>query len=96
MVARDDDKSSLCSLPQLRFAIMENCRRAFRTMYHPFYSRAVERNSLKVPAKIAHSLRIKNRYFPERTIIYFVSSIEWKIKNYSTNFLNFPSLYLRT
>lgn len=58
VVAHDDDKSSLCSLPQLRFAIMENCRRAFRTIIHFIH---VQLNATRsVPPEIAYSLRIKN------------------------------------
>lgn len=65
-MARDDDKSSLCSLRQLRSAIMENCRHAFHITHHPFHSRAVGL------AEIVYPLTIKNGYFLERFLFRFL------------------------
>lgn len=85
-VAHDDDKSSLCSLRQLRFAIMENCR-------HTSLALCIIRFIIaRSWTQIVYSLR-RTDTFSSIPLLTFLGSVE-KLKTNTVNFLNSLLIYL--
>ena len=79
-VAHDDDKSSLCSLRQLRFAIMENCRHTSLALCIICFIIAC---SWTQPDEIVYSLRIwlRTDAFSSVPLLTYFRLLCWKVKN---------------